>query len=549
MHETARDGAGESGKAAEMAHETFDAARRDRERQHRDMLEWYARSRASRRALVKGAAGLGLGAAGLVATAPRPAVAAPVITPGPRAAARLALQDGADSAQVAIDALNAMENKPEVLNVVWEDGLQLEDPSKFSGPMFEELTGIRINPVGRPFPDLFASQVAEHLAGTGAFDVLSMVPSWTADFVSQGVVEPLDGYIDEYMNPADLEDFHPLYKELMNYGGQRYGIFDDGDVIVLYYRTDLFEDQANKDAFQAQYNRELAPPKDWTEYDEVQAFFTEQGGGQTFGGASQRAPGQVFGWFSEEFRNRGGRFFDDETLDAAIASEVGVETLNAMVARNATMPPGVETWGFIEVLTAWMSGQLAMIGGTWPPIGRWSEGTTAEQLAWVPETTVAGKVGYSVMPMGHSLHNAGFNLAVSADSPNKEAAYLFIQWMTSPSVSLQRVMLPYALRDPYRLSHFASEEYRARWENAGAYLDTLQAIADTALIDLIMPGSAEYYTAIDQAVTAAQAGTPVEQALADGAAAMNAVTDRVGRDAQKEAYANFKALKGAYYEE
>jgi len=27
------------------------------------------------------------------------------------------------------------------------------------------------------------------------------------------------------------------------------------------------------------------------------------GGGQTFGGASQRAPGQVYSWFAEEFRN------------------------------------------------------------------------------------------------------------------------------------------------------------------------------------------------------------------------------------------------------
>ena len=56
-------------------------------------------------------------------------------------------------------------------------------------------------------------------------------------------------------------------------------------------------------------------------------------------------------------------------------------------------------------------------------------------------------------------------------------------------------MLPYALRDPYRLSHYASEEYRGRWPNAGDYLDTLEAAADGALLDIIMPGSAEYHTA------------------------------------------------------
>jgi multiple sugar transport system substrate-binding protein len=513
---------------------------------NRERLEQFVRSRISRRSVLKSTAGLAAaGAVGGSFVPIRRAAAAPRLSPASVAAARLALQQGADSAAAAVAAANALDPKPEVLNVVWEDGLQLEDPTNFFGPRWEELTGIRVNPIGKPFTELFSSQVAEKLGGTGAYDVLTLVPAWTADFVAQGLMEPLGPYIEQYQ--PDLDDYHPLYRELMNYSGEIYGLFDDGDTIILYYRTDLFEDAANKEAFQAQHGRDLAPPTTWEEYDQIQAFFTEQGGGETWGGASQRAPGQVYGWFSEEFRNRGGRFFDEATMDATLASDAGIETLTRMVASNRTMPPGVETWGFVEVLTAWMSGQLAMIGGTWPPIARWSEGTTAEQLAWVPETTVAGNVGYSVMPLGHSLHNSGFSLAVSADSPNKEAAYLLIHWLTSPEISLQRVMLPYALRDPYRLSHYASEEYRSRWATAGAYLDTLKSAADGALIDLVLPGSAEYQTAMDQAVTAAQAGTPVEQALAEGNAAFDAVTDRIGREAQKAAYAQFLALKGSYY--
>ncbi|HET7056126.1 MAG TPA: extracellular solute-binding protein [Thermomicrobiales bacterium] len=516
---------------------------------HRDAIEAFARSRTSRRQVLRGAAGLAaLGVAGRTRVAAARS-AQPSLTPAAISAAQRALRrQSADSAQAAVDAANALDPKPAELNVVYEDSLQTQDPINFSGPMWEELTGIKINTVAKPFPELFAAQVAEHLGATGAYDVLSFPPAWTADFVAQGLPEPLDPYIEQYMAPEDLDDFHPLYKALMNYGGQKYGIFDDGDVIILYYRTDLFGDAANQDDFKAQYGYDLAAPKDWQQYDDIQAFFTEQGGGNSWGGASQRAPGQVYGWFSEEFRNRGGRFFDDETLDAALDSQAGIDTLSRMIASNKTMPPGVETWGFVEVLTGWMAGQLAMIGGTWPPIGRWSEGTTVEQLNWVPETQVQGKVGYSIMPMGHSLHNSGFSLGVSSDSANKEAAYLFIQWMTSPSISLQRVMLPYALRDPYRLSHFSSPEYRGRWATAGDYLDTLQAAADTALLDIIMPGSSEYHTALDQLVTSAQAGTSVEEALATGNAAFNEITDRIGRDSQKVAYETFKALKGSYYE-
>lgn len=519
---------------------------RDLSDEHRAEIERFARSRINRRRLVGAAAGgaaaLTLGARTRRAGAARPGAR---FTPSAVAAAAKVLQTTGDSAEAAVEAAKQFSGTE--LTIVWEDGLQAQDPTVFSGPMWEELTGIKINVVGKPFTELYSSQVAEAIGGTGAYDVLTFPPAWTADFVAQEMLQDLGPYIDQYMNKADLDDFHPLYRELMNYGGSIYGIFDDGDVIILYYRRDLFEDPANMEAYQAQYGVPLAPPATWEEYDQIQAFFTEQGGGETYGGVSQRAPGQVFGWFSEEFRNRGGRFFDEATLDATLASEAGIATLARMVESNKTMPPGVETFGFVEVLTAWMSGQVAMIGGTWPPIGRWSEGTTDEQLAWVPPTTVAGKVGYSVMPMGHSLHNAGFSLGVSTDSENAEAAYLFVQWLTSPTISLQRVMLPYALRDPYRLSHFASEEYRGRWASAPDYLETLQAAADSALLDLILPGSAEYMTAIDQAVTAAQAGTDPESALADADAAFNEITDRIGRDAQKAAYAEFLKLKGSYY--
>ena len=89
---------------------------------------------------------------------------------------------------------------------------------------------------------------------------------------------------------------------------------------------------------------------------------------------------------------------------------------------------------------------------SWPPYGRWAAGygTDEEALSWVPKSQIAGKVGYALPPGGHPQLAAGFSLAVSASSQNKEAAYLFIQWLNSKDVSLERVQLPYALRDPFR---------------------------------------------------------------------------------------------------
>jgi multiple sugar transport system substrate-binding protein len=129
-----------------------------------------------------------------------------------------------------------------------------------------------------------------------------------------------------------------------------------------------------------------------------------------------------------------------------------------------------------------------------------------------------------------------FNLAVSADSKNKEAAYLFAQWMTSPKISLQRVMLPFTLRDPYRLSHYDSPLYRTAWPDAGAYLDDLKTSAMNGVYEPGIPGGREYMEALDKAITAAYAGTDVKAALDDCAKRWDEITNRLGLDAQKKAY-------------
>ena len=80
---------------------------------HREAIEWFARSRASRRQVLQGAAGLA--ALGLTGRA-RPVAArsaAPSLTPAAINAAQRALRQTEDSAQAAVDAANALDPKPE----------------------------------------------------------------------------------------------------------------------------------------------------------------------------------------------------------------------------------------------------------------------------------------------------------------------------------------------------------------------------------------------------------------------------------------------------
>jgi len=103
-------------------------------------------------------------------------------------------------------------------------------------------------------------------------------------------------------------------------------------------------------------------------------------------------------------------------------------------------------------------------------------------------------------------HDEHYVKALAAGSSNEEAAYLFMQWSTSPAVSLARVMAPYALRDPYRLSHFTSPLYRSLWPNAKDYLINLSNSANGAVLDMIMPGWQDYALSIDRMCTAVWAG-------------------------------------------
>jgi len=432
------------------------------------------------------------------------------------------------------------------LNMTSEAGLQALDPRNFSGPMWEQLTGIKTNVVELAWPDLYSKAVAEHIATSGAYDILDVAPMWTPSLADGGVIQPLDDYIAKFMNTADLEDYHPLYKALPTYKGKIWGFFDDGDIFALYYRKDIFEDPKLVEAYQAKFNAKLEPPKTWEEYAQVAQFITDQMAPNVYGAGHFRkagSPGNQFD-FLQQFRANGGKLFGDD-MKAALASDAGIKTLQNMIAANAASIPGNNELDAVSLWAAFLTGKVAMIY-SWPPSGRMAANysQSAAAINFIPQSQIAGKVGYAVVP-GNPEHATGFNKALSADSGNAEAAYLLMQWMTSPPVSLARVMLPYALRDPYRLSHFKSDLYAGLFPSAKEYLANLNASANVGLLDPIMPGAQDYFLSIDRMCTAVWAGADPKASLEAAAAEFDATTDRLGVDSQKAFYTEFLKLPGA----
>ena len=450
------------------------------------------------------------------------------------------------AAEIAVK--EAQKYKGTEITIVWEAGLQALDPLNFSGPMWEKLTGIKVKVVEVATAEMFTKIMQDYRSGAGAYDALNVIPAWMPDLANAGALEPLDDYVAKYGYADELQKIAPTYRDnQMKVGDKIFGFPDDGDVFLMYYRKDIFGDPKIQEEFKAKTGHDLAVPKTWAEFDEVGQFLTDKLAPNTYGAAFFRQPPYTMFMFQERFRNEGGKFFDADTMKATINSDVGVKVLTDMRNENKFMPPGVEQFGFVENLAAFLQGQTAMTI-SWPPYGRWAAGygTDQEVLSWVPKSTIAGKVGYALPPGGHPELAAGFALSVASKSKNKDAAYLFIQWLNSEDISMQRVQLPYALRDPFRDSHFTSPEYLAKWPDAKDYLAALGEGAKTGLLDLSLLQTDKYEEVLRQMISKLWAGDD-PKAIADAAAAeWDAITDKIGVDKQKAVYQAWAAKSGAY---
>ncbi|NBR10960.1 MAG: extracellular solute-binding protein [Alphaproteobacteria bacterium] len=443
----------------------------------------------------------------------------------------------------------AQKYKGQTITIVWEAGLQSLDPLNFSGPLWEKLTGIKVKVVEVQTAEMFTKIMQEYRAGTGAYDALNVIPAWMPDLANAGALEVLDPYVQKYGYGDELQKIAATYRDnQMKVDGKIFGFPDDGDVFVMYYRKDVFGDAKVQEAFKAKTGRDLAVPKNWKDFGETGAALTEILKPQNmYGAAFFRQPPYTMFMFQERFRNEGGKFFDAESMKATINSDVGVKVLTEMRNENKFMPPGVEQWGFVENLAAFMAGQTAMTI-SWPPYGRWAAGygTDEKALSWVPKSTVAGKVGYAMPPGGHPELAAGFALSVASTSKNKDAAYLFIQWLNSEDISLQRVKLPTALRDPFRDSHFTDPGYLALWPDAKDYLAALQAGSKSGLLDLSLLQTDKYEEVLRQAIGKLWAGEDPKKILDAAAGEWDAITKKIGVDKQKAVYANWASKSGAY---
>ncbi len=425
-----------------------------------------------------------------------------------------------------------------------------------------------------PFGELFDTIMTDFDGAESEIDMIIYASDWSGDIMGGGHVLPIP---DDIKEQIDWGDILPLYRErIADWGGVTYALPFDGDSHMLYYRKDLVSpDSPFAAAFQTEYGYPLGAPQTWREYRDIAEFFN----GREVGTSGLTAP--IFGVIEAQ-KPEAQSYWFLMSRAAGYAKVPGDPCFFFTCTDDLPMQPLVNTPGWVRGLQDWIDvspfGPPNMIDSDVTAVRRlFPSGQTVLALDWGdvgplsvdPERSVVNDlVGFGELPGGeeywdpaadngagawvtpeNGLNRApfiafgGWVISVSARSDVPEAALDFAAFMAGKDLAGVLATTGGTGVNPLRASQFDNLDL---WINAGfseqsarEYLDAVRAtIADpNAVLDLRIPGAAEYFAALDTEIHRALLGEVTAQEALDAVVvAWDAITDSYGREEQLTLY-------------
>jgi multiple sugar transport system substrate-binding protein len=271
---------------------------------------------------------------------------------------------------------------------------------------FQEETGItvQVQDTGQ-IETLFTNVQVAAAAGQPAADVIFLTEEAPSNIVATGNVEALDDLIEAA--GTDLGQFDQV--EFWQEDGVTFGIPVYSQLVMLDYNTEKLA-QAGFDA----------PPATWDEFTEVARALKEQGVDEhpiSFGAID-------WSWYLMAL-SAGDPMFDEE-LNPVFADE-GSQAREAM---NRLF-----TYFEDELITpAIVGGEVTQHANFWAGTGTFHQGWQGSvTVGNNPDVSVqAPNVAYMLLPDEHYTWSFPAALGIGTGSQNREAAYRFIEWYTSP---------------------------------------------------------------------------------------------------------------------
>ena len=288
--------------------------------------------------------------------------------------------------------------------------------------LYTKHTGIPVNITIYSYDEIY--EAFNNLREDAIFDVLRLDVSWLSWFAEK-ILQPME-QIDPTITKV-LDTFLKKTPEQYAYVGDvLYALPSTPSTQVLYYRRDLFESPICRRLYQEQYRTELAPPKDFEEFNRIARFFSrgfrqdspvEFGTTLTLGSTGVAGSEYLARLFSlqEHLYDADGR--------VRLNSQTAVHALELLIEAKQYSDRHYCSW-WTNTAAAFASGNVAMAtmynNFSSPLIGHSSR--------------VVDNIGYAMPPGGRPIIGGG-SLGVSRYSRQPDKALNFIQWMCSEPVS------------------------------------------------------------------------------------------------------------------
>lgn len=282
--------------------------------------------------------------------------------------------------------------------------------------LYEKEVGTKITFVELPYDGLYNRLNSEFGSGAVSFDVAALDAIWLPAF--KDAVTPLN----ELFTDEVKRDLFPALVQEAQIDGDYVGMPAWTNSEILFYRTDLFGDATEQQAFKAQYGYDLIPPTTWQQYEDVAEFFTRDidGDGQTDLYGTDVKGAVETEWLATLSQAGEKDMVIDADGSSTLGDKASLEALDFYSGLQEFAPPGAAQVDWAGAQNLFYQGQTAMMrfwGHAYPQ-------TPADSVAF-------GKVGAAPM-IGGSAGVAGvpgpWYLSLAAASTKQEQGLDFLQF-------------------------------------------------------------------------------------------------------------------------
>ena len=308
--------------------------------------------------------------------------------------------------------------------------------------------GIKVNFQVMEEGDLRSAVTADVANSAGQYDIVTIgayeVPQWGAN----GWLTDLTAGLDD--GSYDVADILPPVRSALSVDGKQYAVPFYGESSILMYNKEILDAAGQK----------ISNNPTWQEVAKVaKAVNTADHSGICLRG--KPGWGDLFAPLTTVVQTFGGNWYDMK-WNAKVNSPAftkAVTFYKDLLASAGQKDP--VSYSFNECLTALKTGKVAM----------WYDASVAASMLEADDSPVKGKMGYAHAPVVKTKEAGwlwSWNLAVPANTQNKEAAVKFIKWATSKEYhNLVGTKLGWSLVPPgARTSTYSIPEYK---EAAAAY--------------------------------------------------------------------------------